>query len=395
MYSYADLSKTNHDHFLFNTGYFTVLKNLYPNDNCTLYCHQSHFEYIKNDIDKKNVIQKPAYIIPKTKNKFAFFLLWLYKNFYDFFILYKIIKENKTQKGRFVFFAMMPVRSMWYLLFWHRFFSPNTKLILTFHGEIEVWFQENKNFTQRFHCFVFRRLMTKSNDNLSFFVPNDFIKSNLYKEKLFAQKHISSIYHLLYPQINNDVVSVKTLAHIGSTELRKNSDLFFEFATKIRAQFPTLDNKISFFVAGKYKREFDNLWDKKQIVIADQSRILERNYFDQSILKSNYSVIFIYPHEYLYRESGTVLESLKFHKPIIGLSHPYFDFLEAQYGKIGIFAPTMDELITLIASTFESSNTEKQQYEVYVNNIKQMHADITLEKLSEKLRKQFATIGIL
>lgn len=396
MFTYADLSKTGHDHFLFNTGYFTVLQHLFPEDEVTLQCDISHFNYIKEAIDIRRVQHKPVYILRKHNNKLLFLFRWLYKNLYDFLILYFILKRSSRQNERFVFFAMMPVRSMWYLLFWHRFFFRNQQVILTFHGEIEKWFLPHKSVTERFHAYIFKQLFTYKNPKLKFFVPNAFIRENLRKEPLFRNKDILTIYHLLHPRQSAKTLQETpvVLAHIGSTEPRKNSDCFFRLASLVTSTYPDLTKSIQFKVAGKYNPVFDPLLEREVIVLADQQRILERDYFDAAIDSAHFSVIFIYPHEYLYRESGTVLESLKFSKPIIGLRHPYLDFLEAQCGPIGIYADTLEALATAINDLFSDPLKAQQQYELMVRNIAALHAQITLPVLAAGLAGQMRATGI-
>ena len=394
MFTYADLSKTGHDHFLFNTGYFTVLKSIFPDDEVKHYSHQSHFNYIKEEIDLQALTYHPVYILKKKKNKFLF--QWIYKNLYDFLILFVILRRSAANNGKFVFFAMMPVRSMWYLLFLHRLFFRKQQTILTFHGEIETWFAPNKNLTQKFHAYIFRRLFSYKNERFKFFVPNAFIRDNLQKEPLFQNKDILTVYHLLQPQLTpKSMFDMSVIfAHIGSTEKRKNSDCFFELARLLRYKNPEL-NDIEFKVAGKYNPVFDRLLDESSVVLSDQQRILERDYFDAEIASAHFSVIFIYPDEYLYRESGTVLEAVKFHKPIIGLKHAYMDFLESKYWQIGIYGNTLEELVQQIEALLANRQKAEEQYRQMVANIQFMHSQITLPALRNELKQQMKQTGII
>lgn len=395
MFIYADLSKTGHDHFLFNTGYFTVLRNICPGEEVELYCHKSHFKYIKDELDLEKVQQHDIFIQSRKGKSIAFLMEWLYKNVYDLIILWKIFRNASKKDARFVFFAMMPVRSMNYMLLLHRMFFRKLQVILTFHGEIEVWFSAEKNATQRFHSSVFKRLFTYSNRNLKFFVPNAFIRENLRKEQLFAEKDILSVYHLLHPDYDTAELEFPIIAgHIGSTEWRKHSDCFFKLAAAVKSNFPEVAEKLKFKVAGKYRSEFDGMLEASGVQLADQSRILERQYFDQEIKSLHFSMVFMLSDEYLYRESGTVLESLKFGKPVIGLKHPYLDFLEAQYGKMGVYAQSIESLAEQINQLFSDPVQLKSSYDEMRANIQKMHRQITLAQLKDTLRAQMRETGI-
>lgn len=394
MFTYADLNKIGYDHFLFNTGYFTVFRNLLPKDKVELYSESSHFEYIKHHIDTSNLEFKPIYVLSNKKNKKGFIFSWLYKNFYDFIIIYKILKSNRKQSGKFIFFATMPVRSMFYLLFWHSLFFSKSKIILTFHGEIEFWFLENKNITQRLHSLIFKQVFKYKNSSFHLFLPNDFIKANVQKEPLLQQKNIFSIWNLL----QNSKYSAQSgskiiLGHIGSTEHRKNSALFFDFANKLFQDSTFLTNKVSFLVAGRYKNDFDNIYNPSYVQLADQEKIKTLDYFNEMISSIQFSVIFIRNDEYIYRESATILESLKFYKPIIGLSHPYFNYLETEYGRIGIFEPDIDALLKRVKAFFEQDY--ENEYKEFINNIALIHQKNSLHELTVKLKVQLEQAQIL
>lgn len=395
MFIYADLSKTGHDHFLFNTGYFTVLRSICAGEEVDLYCHGSHFKYIKDELDLEKVQQHDIFIQKRKGKRVVFLLEWLYKNIYDFVILWKIFRQASKKEARFVFFAMMPVRSMNYMLLLHRMFFRKLQVILTFHGEIEVWFNTHKTATQRFHSSVFKKLFAYSNRNLKFFVPNAFIRENLRKEQLFTKKEILTVYHLLHPDDDTMELKLPVIAgHIGSTEWRKHSDCFFKLATVVKSKFPDVAEKMKFRVAGRYRKDFDGMLEGSEVQLADQSRILERQYFDQEIKSLHFSMVFMFPDEYLYRESGTVLESLKFGKPVIGLKHPYLDFLEARYGKIGVYAENIESLAEELSRLFSDPARLRASYEAMCANIQNMHHQITLEQLARALKEQMQQAGI-
>lgn len=387
MFTYADLNKIGYDHFLFNTGYFSVLKNIYPNEKVEFYCEKTHFEYIKAHIDNHKLEYKPVYVLPPKKTSILYLFFWLYKNLQDISILYKILKSSSKQSGKLIFFATMPVRSMLYLVFMHKFLFPNTKILLTLHGEIESMFVRNKNLTQNIHTYIFRKIIFYKNDNFRIFLPNDYIKSNIQKSLKIIDNKLLSVWNFLrhtnkQKSINNKII----LGHIGATAKRKNSSQFFQLANRLFEFNPNLKSKVLFFVAGKYSKEFNYVFKPENVELADQIKILSLKHFDSNIESLDYSVIFFKDDEYIYRESATVLESLKFYKPIIGISHPYFEFLESQYGKIGIFEPTEEKLIQRLSETFNDKNN--LEYTEFIKNISNLHERNSLEKLSEKLLKQ-------
>lgn len=391
MFTYADLNKIGYDHFLFNTGYFTVLKEVFPNDDVEFYCENSHFNYIKESINLNGVKHYPVYVLPK---KTGFFLFkWLYKIIFDFKIIFEILNSNKNQTGRFVFFATMPVRSMLFLLFWHKFFFHKTHILLTLHGEIELWFNTPKTFSQKIHCGIFKLLFKYRNERFHLFFPNKYIKNNVSKEPLLAHKKTMSIWNLLLNTQGTTIDFDKIiLGHIGSTEIRKNSGMFFEFANKFFEQHQNLMSRVSFLVAGKYNTVFNNLYNDRATEIANQDKIMSLDYFNKSIQSLHFSVIFIREKEYIYRESATLLESIKFCKPIIGLKHPYFDYLESKYGAIGIFEPTIETLIARLAKMLETDFSK--QYSILKGNIRLLQKKNSLEELAQDLKLQMKDANI-
>lgn len=365
MIYFVDLTVVGNHHFLYNSGSLNIISQTFPKETIKLFCTDSHYAYLKQTTDQNKVIQKSVF---SNKDLKSFKLYnWIKKTIFDLFFLIRMFHRSKNENVQFIFITLMPVRSFYILFNLHKYFFSKQIVLLSMHGELEKAFSNDTNKTVQFHKKIILKLLSYCNKYFKILVPNPFVASNLINKFPEKKPFISSLYYHI--NVNPDLLTKEInfpieIGHIGATESRKNSEMFFDLINLFYEQHPNFRKNL-FKLVGSNKLQLLN----SNCNYADKDLILERTYFENEIQNLTLSCILFRKQNYLYRDSGILAESFKFLKPIIGLKHPYFDFIENEFGKIGWFTNTIQELVYLIAKFEEDKETFSAEYNERKNNL--------------------------
>lgn len=130
---------------------------------------------------------------------------------------------------------------------------------------------------------------------------------------------------------------------VGILNYYKGSELYPEIALAL-SNVPNLN----FYAIGNIQCNGKVLADAGIDINGCNSTHIPDHEFIQRVKQLDY-LLFLYPSDtYKLIASGAILDSIRFHRPIIGLSTDYFKYIFEKFGKLGFLADNVDELINIL-----------------------------------------------
>jgi len=101
------------------------------------------------------------------------------------------------------------------------------------------------------------------------------------------------------------------------------------------------------------------------------------------ISKSDYSLIFLPEDEYVYRTSGSLLDSIQFQVPIIALKHSFVSELFDKGGDIGFICDDFIQMTEVIKQICNNNPSYVERYSQQVLNLHKLSNDFHCDKSAQ------------
>jgi len=103
-----------------------------------------------------------------------------------------------------------------------------------------------------------------------------------------------------------------------------------------------------------------------------KNKSISQEDYARFIENSHYSLVFLEGEEYVYRISGSVLDSVQFQLPIIAFQHHFTNELFAKGGDIGFLCQSLEEMEELIFQLSQQNPLYTSRYPRQIENLKKL-----------------------
>lgn len=379
----ADLLKSKNVHVSVDSGLLKVISLIYSDQKINFYCENELFNNISKEINTPlNINHKSIFSNEKYSFKYNPYLNIIKSLYYLFYIL---VKYNKSDDKIFIF-CMHPITNYIYSKIRNLF--SKSKIYIVLHSEIEQLDkvkEKNKFWRQHFYT---TRMLKNNLVNSKYLVLGEVIKKNLLKVSSLHEKNIISIDHpYIYKKINTfSIDSHKTIiiSSIGKINEMKKSYLIFQLGEKVKKQ--VIDKKIELKLIGMVDKKYLTYLNDYASYEGIGNSYLKQEELEQKIMMSNYLIYFYANENYKFISSGAFFDAIKYEKPIIALKNDYFEYYFRLGGNIGFLCNDLEEMERIIKKLVKSDCNDI--YNLQKHNIKLLKNKLSLENISEKLKKQ-------
>ncbi|TGD57142.1 glycosyltransferase family protein [Flavobacterium humi] len=313
--------------------------------------------------------------------------LWRKKLYLDSRYFKKVCKDvAHTKPQLFLITTMIPFNL-------YRFLSKlntlkNQQVLIILHGELEAVFCNNPSLTARINGYFYKKILKKAGNNIKFLVLSDYIKDSLANKKLIGQDRLISINHPLseYQRKNLTVSGPVVFSHLGVANKRKNSSVIFDLARETFQELPkdalqfNIIGRVDLYGADYSKPDFVTIKSKHNQSISQEEYI-------SFIEASHYSLIFLDNTEYVYRISGSVLDSVQYQLPLIALEHPFINELFEKGGDIGFLCKDLEEMKQVVLRLAQKDPLYSSRYETQIINLRKLAAKFYSGNVAEIISK--------
>src|SRR5690606_33888351 len=124
-----------------------------------------------------------------------------------------------------------------------------------------------------------------------------------------------------------------TFAQIGIGSLRKGTQHIFTLAEKNKNAIKI--GQANFEIIGKLYPDIIHLQNEFVDVLAKDNLNISQEKYEASIMNATYALCFITGEDYVFRVSGSVIDTIQYQLPIIALEHEFVNHLFEKGGDIG------------------------------------------------------------
>lgn len=380
------------NHLVINSGIINMAQFLFENytkdKEIIFFGETSHTSSLAKLVDSNNNCKVSFYPVEVIKPKTGIFqkeISWIKKMLKDKKFIDELFEINRIYQPKLIIIStILPINL--YLFINKINTILNQKFLILLHGEVELLFDKNLNFSEKIKRYLLEKAFKKIPPNTQLIVFTDHIKKSLIERFNFSDHQIISINHpiLKFERNNLEISDCITFSHLGLANKRKNSALIFKLADN----FENIIKKGScrFSIIGRViESDINNITPNVEIESKNNQPIPNDTYIEL-ISKSDYSLIFLLEEEYVYRMSGSLLDSIQFQIPIIALKHTFITELFEKGGDIGFICDSYDEMLEVVNQIVLKNPKYIDQYILQVLNLK---------KLSEKFFPENAASAIL
>lgn len=358
-----------------NAGFLSLLELVYQQDELIFIADKNHF----NAIQKIKRCYRWNYIPTKVFSyEPKFFLL------NDFILIIKIIgllfRAKKTDT--IYLLGIMPLA--------HIFISLlnsllQKKCIICLHGQMEAYL-ENTKIGMSKHYYRLSKFVFKRNDAVDYLIFGESIKNNLSYLFTSKKKIIVIDQPYIYQEIKEkEVFPVKTnysLGILGRFDHSKNIIEFFTFVDSLAQEI--IENKIKIKIIGKVNCEIPN---KYKSLISFYNKTLTKEEFEKEALQLDFVISFTDKNYYKATPSGVFFDCIKWELPILSLNNDFIEYYYTKY-KVGEVFYKTSEMVSFTKNNLLKPDFRTNEYEVYIENLKMIKNQLSIEKLKEQFSKQ-------
>ncbi len=358
-----------------NAGFLSLLELVYQDEKLVFISDKNHFSAIQ----KIKRCERWSYIPTKVFSyEPKFFLL------NDFILIFKIIgmlfRAKKTDT--IYLLGIMPLAHI-FISFLNSLLQKNC--IICLHGQMEAYLDNTKigmsKYYYRLSKFVFKR-----KDAIDYLIFGESIKNNLSYLFTSRKKLIVIDQPYIYHEIKEkEIFPVKTnyiLGILGRFDHSKNINEFFTFVDLLAQEI--IENKIKIKIIGKVNYEIP---DKYKSLISFYNKTLTKEEFEEEALQLDFVISFMDTNYYKATPSGVFFDCIKWELPILSLNNDFIEYYFTKY-KIGeVFCKTA-EMVSFVKNNILKPDFRSNQYEAYIENLKMLKNQLSIEKLKEQYSKQ-------
>lgn len=388
---------TGNNHLVINSGIINMSQNLFRYNTLKkeiFFLGDSHHIAILAKLidtnEKCKVSYIPIRVIDPKVGKFKNILSWVGKLISDKKNTHEFFKIICFQKPKLIIVCnLMPINLFSFIKTINKKLNQNVLFFL--HGEVELLFNQKLSFKGRINKYYLEKSFRKICPNIKFIVFSDSIKKSLIEKYRINKSQIISINHpiLKYERTSFEISNCITFSNIGVANKRKNSGLLFKLANAFEDNIKK--GQCNFSIIGKVDYNLNGICNDNVIVESKDNQPIANERYTELITKSDYSLIFIQGEEYLYRMSGSLLDSVQFQIPIIALKHVFVSELFEKGGDIGFLCNDFEEMQDVVNQIVLKNPKFLDRYPKQIFNLKKLAENFYPEQAASIINEE---IGI-
>lgn len=249
------------------------------------------------------------------------------------------------------------------ILSYLRLFRAKVNIVLH-----EVSYIDSKKRTEKLAgAFLKLALLIGLKNNGKFIIIGNYIKKELEKRIKFNKKSTLFIEHPIYGCENYDKNNTFKLIKFASTGVHcaeKKSQLIEDIAKY--NQDLIISGAISLSTIGRLNYKYDAKLPVNHVGLNYKTHLMEIEDYSRFILEQHYLLFFI-GQEYDLKTSGTIIDAIKYKKPIIALSCNLINSYFKMYGNIGHVYQCIEDMQIGVSNLCK--NFDVEIYNIQVKNL--------------------------
>lgn len=375
------------NHVVFNSGFLSILEKIYPNDSIEFYSEETHSQILKEKLggDAQKISFQTYKELTLPNNGLKKIFPWLRKKIKDLYFIRSIFKKIEDSADS-IFFTTLSITSMFYANLLAK--GANISIYFIIHGEVEFLFNSQLRKFDRVKKFIYLKFIQHLSPNVKLIVLSELVKESLINTGFVAKEKILLMRHPIMNRTDEGVrLNDKIIfGHIGTAMKKKSSELFFKIAQNFKYKYPY----ITFLQIGKIEADLRSVIGLKTDVdfISINNESISQDIYENNIRHIDYTIFTFDKENYVYRDSGAVMDAIAYCKPLIVLKQNFFDFLFEQGGNIGFMCDNFDQMIMVIEKIINKDPILINQYTEQCENLKKLRHLYFLSEVKKLLEKQ-------
>lgn len=376
----VDRLVVGNNHVVFNAGFLSIISNLNPDNLIIFYAETEHSDIVKKKIENKNIIFNSTRNTKLVGSYFKKVIPWIKKNVEDISFVKHVLSIPDVNV---VYFTTLSTPSMFFL----NFFTKKTKksVYLTLHGEVEYLFKEKLRLIDQIRKMFYLGFVKHISKHIQLIVLSEVVKLKLGTTFHIPERRIIVMKHPII-NITKRVVGLNDkiiFAHIGTASKIKSSHIFFELANSFRDVYANF----SFWQIGRIEKKIAYQQNFSTVEVIGGHNAISQNEYEECISKIDYSIFTFDEDNYVYRNSGAVMDAIAYAKPIIALRQPFFDYLFESGGDIGFICENLQEMKSVLTKIINRDSLYIDKYVSQSQNLKNVAMKYSLSEIERQLKK--------
>ncbi|MDD5790354.1 MAG: hypothetical protein PUE30_07515 [Spirochaetia bacterium] len=365
---YFDFVATGGVHTTFNSAMIEVLNKVYPeNEGIILHSEKEHGKIVQEKCESEIEVNARRFV-DRIK----------YRRIKDFInsvsVFFKILFSNNKN---LIFVGLAFPFTVNSIFLSSKFFGK--KVFLCLHGELQYLLDCDESIFDRKSKYYFSQMkfsFSRKNRNLNYVILGPTIYESV-KHLFNSQNKIIVINH---PSISSDISENTVeiylhkpicIAQIGAGVKRKGSGHIFELAKLLKPEIEK--GEIILKILGFCTDDFP---EKTSELVKFYDRFLSEKQLNDEIRKIDFSLQLTTDSICTAIASGTLIDSLIFEKPVLGLHSAYLDFYLNRKQR-ELVCSSVNELADLIKNKI--SKCTVSDYKQYKESVKEMQSAFSVE----------------
>jgi glycosyltransferase involved in cell wall biosynthesis len=373
------------NHIIFNSSFITIISKIFPNSEIIFYSEELHSKVIKNKVDSVlNISYKTYKEIPLPVSKWRKILPWIIKRIERIYFIYSIIRKEKDAKS--FFFTTLSTTCMYYVNnMVAKKISQSVYIVL--HGEVEFLFKSKLYFLDKIRKLIYAKFIQNLSDNVRIIVLSEVVKNALIKKFGLSDQKIIFIRHPIMHipdnriRFNDHII----FGHIGAALKQKSSELFFDLAHDIKKEYA---DSSGFILIGQMEARLVSKCVAEVDMISKDNNSISQEVYEQNVQNIDYAIFTFDCENYIYRDSGAVMDAIAYAKPIIALNQDYFTHLFNIGGNIGFLCDNITIMEETIKNIIKKNPAYIEQYFQQCSNLINLSKMYSLSVIENLLKKQ-------
>lgn len=384
------------NHVIGNAGYINYIQGLHPGmADVTFFGDSSHIDNVKskvNNVPGNNIEYCPIEVLHPNSGLVKKVISWKKKFSIDYNTVNKILTKANHENVELVLFCTLVASNLYrFQSIFSRF--PQVKIGVTLHGELEYLFNKNLSKLQVLNKLFYKRAFKNKLSNVKYIAISKLIKDKLVEARILNSNNVIFIEHPIneYERKNFNFPKTPVIAQLGVGSIRKGSDKLFSLAKSFENNIAK--GEIEFQIIGKlyddikpYKNEFVN-------VLSENNKHITQVDYEKNIENATFATNFITGNEYVYRISGSLIDSIQYQLPIIALKHDYVNYLFDMGGDIGYLCDSMEDVQKIINDILNREGYIIENYPIQIENLKKLSYQFYENQIVSLFRKNMSEAG--
>lgn len=368
------------EHSEFNAALITITKYAFANENIMFLAEKEHLSLVKKILNSKSIEVGYMEIKVPPRSLIAPLLFP-----FELILVKKVFKMASNAKSNRIIFSSIRRPSLVAVKLLIRIFT-NINCIIVLHNIIEAVTKKPYELTEI--PFWFRFWIAFANmSRLSYLALGPSIEIELLKILPKLKNYVSSIDFPYFFQSNNRKVSspnkVIKFGFFGVANRRKGAEDFFKMAKEITDQ--RTKNKPEFILIGPVEDKKLIKTGVSSVFVPSPNQPLSSYDFEKYAEDLDYAIIFHKEDQHRLTATASFFDAVSYLKPVIAIKNPFIEYYFSKMGNIGFLCDNYDEIKNIVMEILETNSNKC--YTNQVNNLYKGRGDLSLEKISKKMRK--------